>query len=99
MESRFSYVLNRCLLIGMKYLSKFLCPIGLTEKNQVHRVGAKNHHCKPRIHDDHLKSKIETVRMLIFEKGERPNSKRISDLLEDGSWTPVRVSELTLAAI
>jgi hypothetical protein len=66
-------------------------------KDQIQELGMKRDQLRrerlARKDDNSRKSKVETARKFLFEKGIRPSSKKISNLLGEKSLTPNRVRE------
>ena len=91
-----SHSFRRVLLCCIKYLGNLPCPRCLVQKSEIHELGTrrdfKRRETKVRMDDDRRRMLVETARGMLYEKGLRPTSKGILDLLASRSLTPTRVS-------
>jgi len=83
------------MLVTIKHLGNTPCPRCLVQKNEIHELGMKRDQNRrkrlARKDDQARKRNVETARKLLFEKGLRPGSKYISNILGANSLTPNRV--------
>jgi hypothetical protein len=88
---------HRTLLACIKNLGTFPCPRCLVAKAEIPALGTEldmqRRQCAPgiRTDNDSWKHRVERARKAIYVKGKPITSKRVDELLGDGSLVPTRV--------
>ncbi|THV02952.1 hypothetical protein K435DRAFT_652343 [Dendrothele bispora CBS 962.96] len=91
----FSYsadYVEKVLLAAMMFLSEYPCPTCLTKKDQIPDIGTINGMKrlikKSRVDSEERQERVIAVKKLIFIQGCAVRSRRVLQILKDGSYVP-----------
>lgn len=79
----------------LRVLSQYACATCLTPLKYVHQLGTRvdrQRRSHRRVDNSIRQEKIIKARRLIFERGLPVDSKRVRDILQEGSLLPITVS-------
>ncbi|EEB89961.1 hypothetical protein MPER_11892 [Moniliophthora perniciosa FA553] len=85
---------DRVMLMTMKYLSEYLCPLCLTKKCDVYQLGLKRDMTRRETNRRHdsvdLRKWVDESITLIYKRGWGVDSEAVNNKLKLGSYLPVR---------